>query len=59
MKLGNKAHPPLAILIAMGVCVCACPPVIKGDTVKHALTSTTSALNDIPSIPWNPVVLPL
>ncbi len=41
------------------VCVCACPPVMRGDTVKHALTSTRPPPNDIPSIPWSPVVLPL
>jgi hypothetical protein len=41
------------------VCVCACPPVIRGDTVKHALTSTSSPPNDIPYIPWSPIVLPL
>ncbi len=41
------------------VCVCACPPVMRGDTVKHALTSTSSPPNDVPSIPWSPVVLPL
>ncbi len=40
-------------------CVCACPPVIGVDTVKHALTSTSPPPNDIPSIPWSPVVLPL
>jgi hypothetical protein len=37
----------------------ACPPIIGKDTVKHALTSTCSPPNDIPSIPWSPVVLPL
>ncbi len=37
--------------------VCACPPVIRGDTVKHVMTSTSSPPNDIPSIPWSPVVL--
>jgi hypothetical protein len=41
------------------VCVCSCPPVMGGVTVKHALTSTSSPPNDIPSIPWSPVVLPL
>ncbi len=41
------------------VCVGACPPVMRGDTVKHALTSTSSPPNDVPSIPWSPVVLPL
>ncbi len=41
------------------MCVCACPLVIRGVTVKHALTSTSSLPNDIPSIPWSPVVLPL
>ncbi len=30
-----------------------------GVTVKHALTSTSSPPNDILSIPWSPVVLPL
>jgi hypothetical protein len=44
--------------VPMG-CVCACPPVMSGDTVKHALTSTSSPPNDVPSIPWSPVVLPL
>jgi hypothetical protein len=44
---------------ASTVCVCACPPVMRGDTVKHALTSTSSPPNDVPSIPWSPVVLPL
>jgi hypothetical protein len=39
--------------------VCACPPVMRGDTVKHALTSTSSPPNDVPSISWSPVVLPL
>jgi hypothetical protein len=39
------------------VCVCACPPVMRGDTVKHVLTSTSSPPNDVPSIPWSPVVL--
>ena len=29
------------------VCVCACPSVMKGVTVKHALTSTSSPPNDI------------
>ncbi len=24
------------------VCVCSCPPVMRGDTVNHALTSTSS-----------------
>jgi hypothetical protein len=42
-----------------GVCVCACPPVMRGYNVKHALTSTSSPPNDIRSIPWSPVVLPL
>jgi hypothetical protein len=37
----------------------AYPLVIRGDTVKHALTSTSSPPNDVPSIPWSPVVLPL
>jgi hypothetical protein len=32
---------------------------MRGVTVKHALTSTSSPPNDIPSIPWSPVVLPL
>ena len=41
------------------VCVCSCPPVMGGVTVKHALTSTSSPPNDILSIPWSPVVLPL
>jgi hypothetical protein len=41
------------------LCVCACPPVMRGDTVKHALTSTSSPPSDVPFIPWNPVVLPL
>ncbi len=41
------------------MCECACPPVMRGDTVKHALTSTSSPPNDVPSIPWSPVVLPL
>ena len=40
------------------MCVCACPPVMRGDTVKHALTRTSSPPNDVPSIPWSPVVLP-
>jgi hypothetical protein len=40
------------------MCVCACPLVMRGDTVKHALTSTSSPPNDVPSIPWSPVVLP-
>jgi hypothetical protein len=44
---------------SMGVCVCASPLVMRGDTVKHALTSTSSPPNDVPSIPWSPVVLPL
>jgi hypothetical protein len=39
--------------------VCACPLVMRGDTVKHALTSTSSSPNDVPSISWSPVVLPL
>jgi hypothetical protein len=43
----------------LSVCVCDCPTVMRGDTVKHALTSTSSPPNDIPSIPWSPVVLPL
>jgi hypothetical protein len=29
-------------IVVITVCVCACPPVIVGDTVKHALTSTSS-----------------
>ncbi len=41
------------------VCVCSGPSVMMGVTVKHALTSTSSPPNDIPSIPWSPVVLPL
>jgi hypothetical protein len=41
------------------ICVCSCPPVMRGVTVKHALTSTSSPPNDVPSIPWSPVVLPL
>jgi hypothetical protein len=45
--------------VFMCVCVCACPPVMRGDTVKHVLTSTSSPPNDVPSIPWSPVVLPL
>jgi hypothetical protein len=40
------------------VCVSG-PSVMRGVTVKHALTSTSSPPNDIPSIPWSPVVLPL
>jgi hypothetical protein len=24
------------------LCVCSCPPVMRGDTVNHALTSTSS-----------------
>ena len=47
------------LILSLDVCVCACPPVMRGDTVKHALTSTSSPPNDIPSIPWSPVVLPL
>ena len=39
--------------------MCSCPPVMGGVTVKHALTSTSSPPNDILSIPWSPVVLPL
>jgi hypothetical protein len=50
--------PPM-LPAAIVVCVCACPPVMRGDTVKHALTSTSSPSNDVPSIPWSPVVLPL
>jgi hypothetical protein len=42
-----------------GVCVCACPSVMRGLAVKHALTSTSCPPNDIPSIPCCPVVLPL
>ncbi len=45
--------------MAVSMCVCSCPPVMGGVTVKHALTSTSSPPNDIPSIPWSPVVLPL
>ncbi len=41
------------------VCVCACPLVMRGLAVNHALTSTSCPPNDIPSIPWSPVVLPL
>jgi hypothetical protein len=41
------------------MCVCSGPLVMRGVTVKHALTSTSSPPNDIPSIPWSPVVLPL
>ncbi len=41
------------------VCVCACPLIMRGVTVKHALTSTNSPPNDVPSIPWSPVILPL
>ncbi len=40
-------------------CVCVSgPSVMRGVTVKHVLTSTSSPPNDIPSIPWSPVVLP-
>ncbi len=47
-------------IMYMCVCVCACPPVMRGDTANHALTSTSSPPpNDVPSIPWSPVVLPL
>ncbi len=30
------------LLVGSGVCVCSCPPVMRGDTVNHALTSTSS-----------------
>jgi hypothetical protein len=40
-------------------CVCSGPSVMRGVTVKHVLTSTSSPPNDIPFIPWSPVVLPL
>jgi hypothetical protein len=46
-------------MIVDSVCVCTGPSVMRGVTVKHALTSTSSPPNDIPSIPWSPVVLPL
>jgi hypothetical protein len=49
----------LLALMGRDVCVCSYPPVMRGDTVKHALTSTSSPPNDVPSIPWSPVVLPL
>ncbi len=45
--------------IANSVCVCFWAIGYEGVTVKHALTSTSSPPNDIPSIPWSPVVLPL
>ncbi len=42
------------------MCVCVSgPSVMRGVTFKHALTSTSSPPNDIPSIPWSPVVLSL
>ncbi len=28
--------------VCVCVCVCSCPPVMRGDTVNHALTSTSS-----------------
>jgi hypothetical protein len=34
-----------------GLCVCACPPVMRGDTVKHALTSTSSPPMTSPPYP--------
>jgi hypothetical protein len=59
----HKAHDhfymSFVALCAKGVCVCSGPSVMRGVTVKHALTSTSSPPNDIPSIPWSPVVLPL
>jgi hypothetical protein len=39
------------------VCVCLSSGY-RRDTVKHALTSTSSPPNDIPSIPWSLVLLP-
>jgi hypothetical protein len=47
------------VCVCVCVCVCSCPPFMRGATVKHALTSTSSPPNDVPSIPWSPVVLPL
>jgi hypothetical protein len=35
------------------VCVCSGPSVMRGVTVKYALTSTSSPPNDILSIPWS------
>jgi hypothetical protein len=61
-KVGNdaKADMPHKTVLLGCVCVCACPPVMRGETVKHVLTSTSSPPNDVPSIPWSPVVvLPL
>ncbi len=46
-----------AVIVLLHLCVCACPPVMRGDTVKHALTSTSSPPNEVPSIRWSPVVL--
>jgi hypothetical protein len=37
-------------IMSVTMCVCACPLVMRGGTVKHVLTSTSFSPNDIPSI---------
>ncbi len=57
------AHDPYldmqVINSAVCVCVCSCPPVMRGILLIMRWQALVPPPNDIPSIPWSPVVLPL
>ncbi len=46
LTTGQRIYEDVVAVVCVCVCVCvcvfSCPPVMRGDTVNHALTSTSS-----------------